>query len=238
MSDRLQLFKTKPDNCGYLENQQSQNIVVDPEVVPDRTLQSLLANAGFRRSGNMLYRPNCPSCQACMATRIPVSQFQTNKRQKRILKKNSDLTVTALAAHYSQEHYDLFSNYLKTRHADAGMDDTSEEGYKSFLLGEWSDTLLLEFRDQAGTLLAVAVTDLLDNGMSAVYTFFDPEHAKRSLGVYAILQQIEYAKAQGTRWLYLGYWVADCQKMSYKTEYQPIQLLTGSTWQNHTAKDS
>ncbi|MFT5063841.1 MAG: arginyl-tRNA--protein-N-Asp/Glu arginylyltransferase, partial [Gammaproteobacteria bacterium] len=190
MSDRLQLFKTQPDKCGYLDGLQSQNLVVDPDLLPDRSLQTLLANAGFRRSGNMLYRPNCPSCQACKATRVPVERFIPSRRQKRVLKKNVDLSVFAVSAVYSEEHYQLFAKYLKQRHADGGMDDTSEEGYRSFLLGEWSETVLLEIRDSAGRLMAVAVTDVLDNGLSAVYTFFDPDESARSLGGFAILSQI------------------------------------------------
>lgn len=237
MSERLQLFKTQPDKCGYLDDRQSQNIVVDPDVIPDRSLQTLLANAGFRRSGNMLYRPNCPACQACTATRIPVDQFLPSKRQKRVLKKNADVRVIPLAAEYSDEHYQLFTKYLKQRHADGGMDDTSEDGYRSFLLGAWSETILLEFRDSEDALLAVAVTDVLDNGLSAVYTFFDPEQSKRSLGSFAILSQVEHARQENLDWLYMGYWVEECQKMSYKTEYQPLQVLTGSSWCNYPSKD-
>jgi arginine-tRNA-protein transferase len=237
MSDRLQLFKTQPDQCGYLDAQLSQNIVVDPDVIPDRSLQTLLANAGFRRSGNMLYRPNCPTCQACTATRVPVEQFLPSKRQKRVLKKNADLSVTRLAAEYSEEHYLLFAKYLKQRHADGGMDDTSEDGYRNFLLGAWSETILLEFRDSTAALLAVAVTDVLDNGLSAVYTFFDPEQSKRSLGGFAILSQIQHARELKLDWLYMGYWVEACQKMSYKTEYQPLQVLTGSSWCNYLNND-
>jgi arginyl-tRNA--protein-N-Asp/Glu arginylyltransferase len=233
MSDRLQLFKTQPDKCGYLDGLQSQNLVVDPDLLPDRSLQTLLANAGFRRSGNMLYRPNCPSCQACKATRVPVERFIPSRRQKRVLKKNVDLSVFAVSAVYSEEHYQLFAKYLKQRHADGGMDDTSEEGYRSFLLGDWSETVLLEIRDSAGRLMAVAVTDVLDNGLSAVYTFFDPDESARSLGGFAILSQIRRSREEGLDWLYMGYWVAECQKMSYKTEYQPLQVLIGSSWCNH-----
>lgn len=236
MSERLQLFKTQPDKCGYLDDHQSQNIVVDPELTPDRSLQTLLANAGFRRSGNMLYRPNCPACQACTATRIPAEKFVLSKRQKRVLNKNSDLKVTPMAARYSDEHFQLFSKYLKQRHADGGMDDTSEEGYRSFLLGEWSDALLLEIRDTEDQLLAVAVCDVLDNALSAVYTYFDPDQASRSLGGFAILSQIQYTVEQNLEWLYLGYWVAECQKMNYKTEYQPLQILEGSTWCDYVSK--
>lgn len=236
MSDRLQLFKTQPDKCGYLDGLQSQNLVVDPDVVPDRSLQTLLANAGFRRSGNMLYRPNCPSCQACMATRIPTELFAPSRRQKRVLKKNADLTVHAVEPQYSAEHYQLFERYLKTRHADGGMDDTSEQGYRSFLLGDWSQTILLEIRNPDSRLLAVAVTDVLDNGLSAVYTFFDPDESQRSLGSFAILSQIQRASDEGLEWLYMGYWVAECQKMSYKTEYQPLHVLTGSSWCDYSDK--
>lgn len=234
MTDRVQLFKTQPDKCGYLDDLQSQNIVVDPDLIPDRALQSALANAGFRRSGNMLYRPSCPSCQACMATRIPVAKFLPSRRQKRILNKNNDLQMTPLPAVYKDEHFKLFSRYLRNRHVGGGMEDTSEEGYRNFLLGEWSDTTLLEFRDQSNQLLAVAVTDILDNGLSAVYTYFDPNQASRSLGGFGILSQINYARQLNLDWVYMGYWVAGCKKMDYKKEYLPLQLLKGNSWCNYS----
>ena len=224
----LRLFITTEHPCSYLPGRNTRNLVADPEAV-DHGLATQLANLGFRRSGDHLYRPHCHHCDACMSLRIPVWAFQPNRSQRRVQRKNQDLIVSAKTPELDPEHYALFHRYLETRHRDGGMDDFTPEAYRAIIASEWSHTTLYELRTQQ-RLLAVAVVDELEDGLSSVYTFFDPNEPSRSLGCFTILWQIAEAKRRAKQWLYLGYWIRDCRKMSYKANYKPYEIFHGGRW--------
>ena len=226
---KISFYATPEHDCSYLEDKQAITLFADPDYPKDKTIYSLLANNGFRRSGEHVYQPHCKSCQACVAVRVPVDKFSPNRSQRRNIKLNQDLDVSIMPAVFNQKHYELFEQYISTRHKDGGMDDFDEKSYQSFLFSSWAETELMEFYLQ-DELIAVAVMDLLDDGLSAVYSFFTPEHAKRSLGKFAILSQIKLAKERGLQYLYLGYWIEACQKMRYKDEYQPLQYFINGNW--------
>ncbi len=224
-----QFFITPAHPCSYLPKRNAQTLFLDPrETITPRTYQQL-TEQGFRRSGGHLYRPHCKTCQACVPTRIPVAEFVPRRRQRRTLARNADLTVRVEPAAYTPEHYDLYARYIAGRHRDGDMYPPSPDQYRSFLLSQWSDTLFVNsFLNNE--LVAVAVTDKHDDGLSAIYTYFDPLLDKRSLGVQCILQQIELAGELGLSHLYLGYWVRDAEKMRYKTDYRPAELFVNGRW--------
>jgi arginine-tRNA-protein transferase len=189
-----------------------------------------LINKGFRRSGDDVYRPHCQACSDCVATRIPVGQFRPNRSQRRNWQQNQDLEVTIAREGFKPEYAELYRRYIGQRHADGGMDADSSETFAGFLLTQWCNTFMLEFRAK-GELLAVATMDELASGLSLVYTFFDPEEGqRRGLGIFAVLWQIGYARECGFPFVYPGYWIKDCRKMSYKTQYQPIEGLVDGVW--------
>ncbi len=226
---KIKLFATQPHDCSYLVDQESTTIFVDPDAKVDTHLYSQLSEYGFRRSGNHLYRPKCKSCNACIPIRIPTDQFKLSRSQKRCLKKNADLHIVDVSNIDDDECYSLYEKYIACRHNDGDMFPASRSQYASFLSAEWEATHYLKiYHDKQ--LIAVAVTDVLDDAVSAIYTFFDPDEEKRSIGRYCILQQILWAKAQNFAHLYLGYWIKRCQKMNYKTDFRPFQLLVNNTW--------
>jgi arginine-tRNA-protein transferase len=226
---QLKLFQTHGHPCSYLDDQEAQTLFVDPEAHLDQSTQTRLAEMGFRRSGDFVYRPSCASCKACIPARIPVRSFEPNRTQRRIWKRNKQLTCEMTEARLTEEIYELYRRYIEARHQDGDMYPTSPEQFEDFLVNSRANTRFLEYRDD-GRLVAVAVTDVLDNGYSAVYTFFDPENSKASFGVYTILSQIHQARRAGLDYLYLGYWIKACQKMNYKVNYRPVELLVNERW--------
>lgn len=225
----LKFFTTPPHDCSYLDNQQAITLFADPEAAMSNSIYNQLSHYGFRRSGNYIYKPQCLNCQACISVRIPVKQFTMNRQQKRVWRKNQDISIKQVNATYHQQHYDLYARYIKQRHADGDMYPPSVAQYLSFLFSEWSDTRLYEFYLD-NQLIAVAVCDVLKNGLSAVYTFYDAQYESRSLGGFAILWEIFYTKELGLDYLYLGYWVKNSQKMDYKRHYQPLEALIDHVW--------
>lgn len=226
----LQLYLAQEHPCSYLIGYSAGSIFIDPKVPVTGELYGQLLEQGFRRSANHVYRPHCKACDACVPVRIPVQAFSATRSQQKIIRRNSDLTVHAVAAEFNEEHYALYQRYIEQRHADGDMYPPSIEQFTSFLTSELDFVCFYEFR--LGTeLLAVAVTDVLPNGLSALYTFFAPEDQRRSLGRYAILWQIQESQRLGVEYLYLGYWIKDCQKMNYKTQYQPLEGFTDQAWQ-------
>ncbi|MBK8181424.1 MAG: arginyltransferase [Candidatus Competibacteraceae bacterium] len=224
----LRMFLTTDYPCSYLPGQQARNLVADPTAA-DARLYTQLAQLGFRRSGDHIYRPHCRDCVACRSLRIPVEQFQPNRSQRRIWDRNQDLAVQMIEAEFKEEHFDLYARYLGARHAGGGMDPANPENYWSFIASRWSPTALGEFR-RGQQLVAVAVIDRLDNGLSAVYTFFDSLEENRSLGTFAILWQIAEAKQLQLKWLYLGYWIEQCAKMAYKSRFKPHEIFAIEHW--------
>lgn len=231
MSDlsSLKLFATAPHPCSYLEGEEATTVFIDPHAEVDAELYSELSQLGFRRSGKHLYRPHCANCQACISCRIPVNQFRPNRSQRRCAKRNQDLSTQMIDSIDTDEHYALYQHYINTRHRDGDMYPPSREQYRTFLSPERGVTRFIEYRLE-GQLVGVAVCDQLSHGLSAVYTFFASYMAARSLGVFAILAQIEQAKRMGLTYVYLGYWIKECRKMAYKTQYRPLQMLVNKRW--------
>lgn len=228
--DELEYFLSAPHRCAYLPARTAQMMFLPADLPLSMTTYSRLVSQGFRRSGCLVYRPRCPACQACTPVRIPVDRFCPDRSQRRCSKRNQDLEVIARVPEFRLEHYKLYLRYLKARHPEGSMADATPDDYLDFLTCHWCKTLFYEFR-LLGRPVMVAVTDLLGDGLSAVYTFFDPDHAKRGLGTYAVLWQIEAAKRMGLSWLYPGYWIDGCRKMAYKIRFRPQQWYLG-TWRS------
>ena len=226
----IKLFQTQPHPCGYYSDRVARSVVIDPsspylaQVYPDAI------DRGFRRSCQQIYRPNCPSCNACTPSRIVVADFKPDRSQRRCLARNVDLNVSLAPARQSEEHFALYSHYLNSRHGDGPMANPNQQEFDDFLIGTWSDTLFLEIRED-DRLLAVAVTDVLPQGLSAVYTFYTPDAPKRSLGTFAILQQIAAASQRGLPFVYLGYWLDGHPKMDYKRRFSGLEVLRDGRWQ-------
>lgn len=235
MSDlsELRFFRTPAHPCSYLEGRQAATLFVDPQTRLDAHVYSQLSRQGFRRSGDYLYRPHCEGCQACIPARVRVADFQPRRRHRRLIDHNHDLRISDEPARYTREIYTLYARYINARHGDGDMYPPSEEQFTGFLTCDWADTHFHCFRCPRGTLLAVAVTDHLDDGLSAVYTFFDPAHTRRGLGVNALLWQIGACQRLGLPYLYLGYWIRQCQKMNYKSQYQPLELFQQGHWREY-----
>ena len=228
-SDRLPLLVTPAHECGYLPERTARTAFLGPSVPKSPGLLSALSRYGFRRSGEHIYRPVCRECQACVALRVPVHEFQPRRNQRRVWRRNQDLRVVDCDDRFRAEHYRLYRRYVATRHPGGSMDDATPRQYLAFLRGGWAETVFLEFRHEA-RLLAVAVADRLPDALSAVYTFFDPDFESRSLGTYTILWQIEAARRAGHEWLYLGYWIAESSKMRYKERFLPQDRLIDGEW--------
>lgn len=232
MSGRpLRLFSTPPHECSYQPDQTATNAVIDPDIPLSLELYSQLINHGFRRSGSHLFAPHCSSCNACESTRVSTTHFKPNRSQRRCWRNNQDLDIHIVPGRYTDEYFELYQRYLDHRHPDGGMNDTSAEKFVDFFLSAWSKTLFIEFRD-AGRLVSIAVVDELRQGFSAVYTFFDPEEQQRGLGTLVPLWLIEHAREQQKPWVYLGFWIEQCEKMRYKTNFKPVQLLRNGVWQD------
>lgn len=227
----IPLFLTEQLPCSYLDLRNSQSAFVHPSFSLNTAIYSQLIEQGFRRSGNEVYTPHCPACSACVPTRLRAEQFAPAKNQKRCIKKNLETTVIVKPAQFEQAHYDMYMRYQKHKHQDGGMADSSPEDYMGFLASSWCNTLFVEFSIN-NELAAVAIVDLLDNALSAVYTFFEPEFSQYGLGNYAVLWQIQHAIEMKLEFVYLGFWIADCRKMSYKTQYQPIQGFIENEWRD------
>ncbi|WP_447591397.1 arginyltransferase [Aquipseudomonas campi] len=226
---RLKFYATQPHPCSYLPDEQATTLFLDPSQPMDVQVYAELSEMGFRRSGDHLYRPHCQRCTACVPARIPAAQFIPTRQQKRILKRNADISVAAAQPAFNEEYYALYARYIEQRHADGDMHPPSRDQFSTFLIRDLPFSRFYEFR-VSGRLLAVAVTDVLPNGLSAVYTFYDPDEERRSLGRFAILWQIAEAERLGLEAVYLGYWIKNCRKMSYKTQYRPIELFVNQRW--------
>ncbi len=227
----LRFYAAAPQLCNYLDDRDAISVFADPGATLSTHIYHKLAPLGFRRSGSSLYLPACPACNQCIPTRVAINRFRRSRNQQRVWRRNRDVTCTPLDADFQQEHFELYRRYLSLRHSGGGMENPEPEEYLGFLTSDWSDTLFLEFRAD-GALVGIAVTDCLPDALSSVYTFFDPDFAARSPGTLAILTQIETAQQLGLSWLYLGYWIPDCQKMAYKNRFRPLQVFRDGCWQD------
>ena len=208
--------------CSYLPGREARSLFPDPQAMMDTTVYGALVDHGFRRSGCMVYRPGCRDCHACVPARIRVNGFRPNRSQRRTLKMNSDLVVRSRKSDLDERHLALYRDYLASRHADGDMSAESIVEMQRFLVSDWCETMLIEgWLDER--LVLVAVTDVVDNALSALYTFFDPRLPKRSLGTLAVLEQIAACRRLGFTHLYLGYWIENCRKMRYKSSFSSLE---------------
>jgi arginine-tRNA-protein transferase len=234
----ISLYRSVEHICAYLPERLAATAFVDPNQALSPALYGRLLQLGFRRSGALVYRPACPVCRACVSARIPVREIRPRRSQRRAWQASRDrLEVVSRPPGLDPAHFDLYQRYLEARHPEGTMTGGEESDYAQFLFAPWCDTELIELR-LAGRLLAVAVTDRVPDGLSAVYTFFDPDLGARSPGMLAILAQVDLARRRGLDWLYLGYWIGSCRKMRYKADYRPLELLIEGAWQRFGAGDA
>ncbi|GGP20875.1 arginyltransferase [Silvimonas iriomotensis] len=227
---QLQFYATTSYPCSYLPERMARSQVAVPSELIDARTYSQLVLHGFRRSGQFVYRPHCDHCQACVPVRIPVADFVADRSQRRAQKQHGNLRTRLLGLEYSEAHFQLYQRYQLIRHAGGGMDQDNREQYENFILKSNVASFLAEFRDDTGVRM-VSLIDQLDDGLSSVYTFYDPDMTGASYGVFNILWQVGLAKQLGLPYLYLGYWIEDCRKMAYKTRYQPMEGLVNGEWQ-------
>ncbi len=225
----LHFYLTAPYSCSYLPGQAARSQVAMPALMIDAPVYSELVQHGFRRSGTYIYRPQCDACQACVPLRVLTKSFQENRSQRRAWAQHANLDATLHPLQDSAEYYQLYQRYQRVRHKDGAMDSDDHASYQNFLLRSHVDSLLVEFREN-GLLRMVSIIDLLSDGISSVYTFYDPDLPRASLGIYNVLWQIRLCRKLDLEFVYLGYWIKNSRKMAYKTKYQPAQGLIDGAW--------
>lgn len=227
-----QFYVTAPQPCPYLDDRMERKLFTALQGDNAQKLNDSLSKQGFRRSQNVLYRPSCSDCAACMSARIDVSRFVATKSQKRTLKKNTHLMRRATSPWATEEQYDLFRRYLDRRHADGGMADMDVFEFAAMIEETPIRSRVIEYLDRdSGQLIATCLTDMLDDGLSMVYSFYDPTMQKQSLGTWMILDHIQIARESGLPYVYLGYWVPGSDKMGYKAQFSGLEIYHGGHWQ-------
>lgn len=223
-------YTTAPLPCPYLPGRTERKIVTELSGTEAEALHERLSRAGFRRSHNIAYAPVCPGCQACVPIRVVSEEFMPDRTQRRILRANADLTISEMPARATAEQFTLFQRYQKNRHADGDMAAMGYYDYRAMIEDTPISTGILEFRDAQDRLLGACLTDWLADGLSAVYSFFDTDEDKRSLGTFAVLWLIGRARSLGLPYVYLGYWVPESRKMAYKARFRPSEILISGAW--------
>ncbi len=225
-------FVTPSSPCPYLPGQEERKIFTRLTGDDPAHMNDMLSDIGFRRSQNIAYRPACISCSACKSSRIPVARFEPDRTMRRTVRRNQDLYLGVGGASATLEQYQLLRKYLGSRHSDGGMANMDAFDYRMMVEDSPINTTILEFRDggEDGNLVAASITDIVGDGLSMVYSYFDPDYADRSLGSYMILRHIQLAREMELKYVYLGYWIEGCRKMDYKTRFRPIELLGPEGW--------
>ena len=225
----LQMRLSMRSECPYIDGRTEQRVAVDISENP--ALHDELARAGFRRVENWVYKPVCPGCNACLPWRVDSHAFKPGRNLKRIARTNMDLTREITSIRPNREQYALFQSYIRQRHSDGQMANMGRDDFISMVENSPIETFIANYRDADGRLVGCVLTDVQEDGLSAVYSFFDPVQEVRSLGTYMILDLLDYSRKSGLRWLYLGYYVAGSQKMMYKARFRPAEVFTGGSWQ-------
>lgn len=228
----LQFYVTIPAPCPYLPDQLERKIFTQLDPLRGPFLNDYLTHSGFRRSQNVIYRPACESCNACKSLRVRVPEFTLTKSMKRARARNKDLIREICEPYATLEQFELLSHYLSSRHPEGGMADMDFERYEHMVEDCAARTMILEYRNPAGVLVACCLVDELGDGLSMVYSFYMPELARRSLGNYMIIDHLDLCSSHKLPYLYLGYWVKNSQKMDYKSQYRPAEILTQSGWRD------
>ena len=232
---KLQFYVTTGYSCGYLPNKLAQSLIASPQHLIDANIYNGLIQQGFRRSGKFAYRPHCENCRECIPVRLILQAFTPNRSQKRAFKQHQNLQTFILPVDFHEEHYALYAAYQKARHSDEKIDSKEPqeqddaEQYRNFLCQTNVESVMVEFREN-NQLKMVSVIDIVSDGISAVYTFYDTSNSKASYGTYNVLWQIKWAKNLGLPYLYLGYWIKDSQKMAYKQNFKPLEKLIDGEW--------
>lgn len=230
-------YTTAPMPCPYLAGRTERKVVTELTGAESEALHDRLSRAGFRRSHNIAYSPVCPGCQACIPIRIACDRFQPDRTQRRVLRDNAELTAYEAGARATAEQFTLFQRYQQARHNDGDMASMGFYDYRAMIEDTPITTHVVEFRDPDGRLVAACLTDQLSDGLSAVYSFYDPELERRSLGTYVVLWLVQQALRKDLPFVYLGYWVPQSRKMAYKARFRPSEILTGGHWRELLATD-
>ncbi len=226
---RLQFYLTGEHPCTYLSGRMARSQVATPAHKVNAAVYGELLHHGFRRSGYHAYRPYCDQCRACVPVRVRVEGFEASRTQRKVLNRNANLRASLVPPRFDESHFSLYQRYQTARHPGGGMDHDDREQYTEFLLASHVDSWLLLFHE-GEALRMVSVIDAVADGLSAVYTFYDPDCQRRSLGVYNVLWQIGLAHSLKLPYLYLGYWIEGSRKMAYKNQYQPLEMLVDGVW--------
>ena len=232
----LQFYLTAPYSCSYLPGQLARSQVATPNFMIDTPVYSELVQRGFRRSGTFTYRPRCDACRAYVPARIAVEGFTPSRTQRRTLVRHANLAATPHQLEDSEEYFNLYQRYQAARHLEGEAEQDSRDQYRNFLLQSHVDSVLVAFRED-GILRMVSIIDILADGLSSVYTFYDPDVAHASYGTYNVMWQLDLCREMKLPYLYLGYWIKECRKMSYKANFRPLQGLVQGVWQELPATE-